>query len=85
MFVPVLEFLSGVALAVAPVKDQFFRLKEARQVAQAKGSKFAVWRAVVSKEWRKRRDSYDNWDAICTVGGALGLGIVLVLKALGYH
>lgn len=75
--------IGSLCLAVPPLKDQFYRLQEARQKQAAQRSPAPPLRRMLAAAWRNRRDIYSGWDSLWLIGGAAALALTFVLKLAG--
>lgn len=74
---------AGLALVVAPARDQWARWNS---LAEARKSETSVWAAahrVLSRGWEGHRHQFSGLDSMATAAGALGLTATFVLKMFG--
>lgn len=74
--------LGSLFLLIPAAKDQLYRFKVDQQTRKSARSRWPGMRKAIASAWRVRRESYDGWDSLCMLLGAMGLFAAFLLKML---
>lgn len=72
--------VGGILIAIPAIKDQVYRFNREREDRKAENSPWPGLRKTSSRAWERRRNSYDGYDSLMTLLGALGIALSFLLK-----
>jgi hypothetical protein len=84
LYSDVVGAIAGVALAIPPLKDQWYRFRRASVLRRQDRAPWPGIRRAVAHAWELKRIEYDGKDSIALSVGSLGLVVSFAMKAFGY-
>jgi len=84
LYSDVVGAIAGVALAIPPIKDQFYRFRRASVLRKENHSPWPGLRRAAAAAWELKRSEYDGKDSIAFAVGSLGLVVSFVMKVFSH-